>query len=302
MSLPLVIANPHAGPRWRRARIARSLAEAAAAGRLELIQTQTLDQGRQTVRRAANEGRRVVVVGGDGTLQSAVSGFVLAAADAPPEARLALVPAGRGNDLARSLGIPRGFGPALRLALEGQTSRRLDAGLANVDGVQTVFANALGIGFDAAVAVRAKRVPLSGFAAYLVAALATLAGEPGPWPLLASIDGVDQTASFSLLSLGNGSTTGGGFRLTPDADPTDGRLDFCAAVGARRLELLGLLPLALLGRHRNHARITLGRCETVVVEARQGVPVHADGEVLSPDARRIEVSLLAGALSIVTAE
>ena len=265
-----------------------------------MVETGSLEEGRQTVRRAAIEGRRIVAVGGDGTIQSAVSGFVLAARETSPESRLALVPAGRGNDLARSLRIPASFEAALQLALEGEAFCLLDAGLANVDGVQTVFANALGIGFDAAVAVRAKRVPLAGFPAYMAAALASLAIEPGPWRLLATLDGVPRTENFTLLSLGNGSTTGGGFRLTPDADPSDGRLDFCAGVGAGRWALLGLLPLALLGRHRNHPRITLGRCESVTVLAEGGVPVHADGEVLSAAAHRIEVRLLPGAVRVVT--
>lgn len=298
--IPLVVVNPRAGTRWRRDRIARLLSNGAAAGRLELVRTASLEEGRQAVRRAAIEGRRIVAVGGDGTIQSAVSGIVLAARETSPETRLALVPAGRGNDLARGLRIPAKFEAALRLALEGEAFCLLDAGLANVDGVQTVFANALGIGFDAAVAVRAKRVPLAGFPAYMVAALASLAIEPGPWRLTATLDGTPRTENFTLLSLGNGSTTGGGFRLTPDADPSDGKLDFCAGVGAGRGALLGLLPRALFGRHRHHPRITLGRCESVTVQADSGVPVHADGEVLSAAARCIEVSLLPAAVRVVT--
>jgi diacylglycerol kinase (ATP) len=264
---------------------------------VELARTASWSEGSDVARRAAESGRRVIAVGGDGTVQSAVSGLVLSGYPAP---ELAIVPAGRGNDLARALGLPRRFEAALQLALDAPAARVLDAGLLTCDGIERVFANNLGIGFDGGVAARASHIPIRGVSGYLLATLASLAIDPGPWSLSVERDGVELAARrFTLFSVGNGPTTGGGFRLTPQADPSDGRLDYCSAEAASRWQVLRLLPRVLTGSHLRDARVESGPFSTLSICAERGVPVHADGELVARSAREIHVRLLAGRLRVV---
>ncbi|RMG44134.1 MAG: sphingosine kinase, partial [Acidobacteria bacterium] len=210
---------------------------------------------------------------------------------------LGILPLGRGNDLAGSLGYPRGWRRALA-ALDGGRAAPLDVGRARLDGRECLFVNALGLGFDADVARRARRLRLPGPAAYVAGVAGAVAAAPGPWRLRGTVDGEPVDREVTLLSLGNGPTTGGGFRMTPDADPADGFLDACWAAAAPRRSILLMLPRVALGRHGSDPRITLSRCRRLDLQAEPPIPGHADGEVLPP-ARRIEVQLLPAALRVI---
>ncbi len=208
---------------------------------------------------------------------------------------LGVAPAGRGNDLARALGVPRagaGLVPLLRAGVD----RPLDAGEARLDGRREVFANALGIGLDGAIARRARNLPLPGPAAYAAAALAAILAGDAPWEVAGDLDGEPFGGPVTLVSVGNSSSTGGGFRLVPDADPGDGMLDCCVAAGAGRLTLLGFLPRVLRGTHGRDPRVRLARFRRLSLRVPRGIPVHGDGEVLAVAAREVEVVVLAGAL------
>lgn len=297
MARPLLIANLQAGPAWRRANARRVLARALRDREVEVVESVSFAEAGERVRQAALGGRRVIAAGGDGTIQAIAATLIAAAPHCARIPTLGIVPLGRGNDLARSLGVPRGVAAALDLALSDRVGS-LDVGQVEVDGARSLFVNALGIGFDAAVAWRAHGIPAPGFSGYLVAALWSIAVEPGPWHLQGVLGGEPWSASVTLMSLGNGATTGGGFQLTPGADPGDGALDFCCAQAPHRLAILDLLPRALLGKLRGDPRIRLGRLGGLELQADPGVPIHADGELLARAARWIRVTLLPAALQV----
>ena len=257
-------------------------------------ETASAGEGSRAAREAAESGAGLVVAcGGDGTVRSVAVGLL----ELPPDRRpaLALAPAGRGNDLARALGAPPA-GPGLVAALAAGGDRFLDAGEALVDGRREVFVNALGIGLDGAIARRAAALPLPGLPAYgLAAAIAVLAGE-APWEVEGTVDDEPFAGPHTLVSVGNSPSTGGGFRLVPDADPGDGLLDACLARGAGRLVVLGFLPRVLRGTHGTDPRVRLLRFRRLVLRAPAGIPVHGDGEVLAVAAREVAVTVLPGAL------
>jgi len=187
-------------------------------------------------------------------------------------------------------------GAALVPALAAGTERVLDAGEAVVDGRREVFANALGIGLDGAIARRALALPFPGLLAYGIAALgAILAGE-APWAVEGVLDGEPFSGRVTLVSVGNSPSTGGGFRLVPDADPGDGLLDCCLAEWAGRLTVLSFLPRVLRGTHGDDPRVRLARFRRLVLRVPGGIPVHGDGDLLAGSARELAVTVLAGAL------
>ena len=298
MALPTVLFNPHAG--GQRRRLVDVLERMVAEGRIRRVTTESTDQGRRAAAEAWRNGAPLVVAaGGDGTINAVVGGLLEAASDRPGRPRLGLLPCGRGNDLARALGIGLRGEAALKMALAGRNTVELDVGMAEVNGRAVHFVNALEAGFDGAVAREAGRIRLGGFGAYLWAVMKVLRSGEGPWRLEGVLDGRGIDSTLTLFTAGNGPTTGGGFRLVPDADPTDGRLDYCLGEQASLGAILAILPRVLVGRHGGHSRISLGSFESFSGVFSPPAPIHADGEVLTDAARRLRIWVQPGALTVI---
>lgn len=284
----------------RRSGVRRVLrAWAAAAGRaVDVRETVDAADARRRAAEAAGRGvDAVVAAGGDGTLQSVAAGLLDVGDDADDRPALVVAPLGRGNDLARCLGLRRGVRDALEALTRGK-DRPLDVGRAEVDGTKHVFVNALGIGLDAAVARRARRIRLPGGGAYHVAALTAILRERGPWRLTGTIDATPVDRKATVLHVGNGDTTGGGYRLTPAARPDDGRLDTCCYLETSRRRILAMLPKAARGRHVGAPGVEIGRHARLDLRIDPPAPVHGDGEVFATRARTVRAWVIPGALHV----
>ena len=230
-----------------------------------------------------------MAVGGDGTICEVVEGLHRAG-----EGRLGILPRGTGNDAARTLGIPLDLSGAATVLLEGR-SRRVD--LVAVEG-RVVF-NAIGVGLTGDINLRASRIKrIRGMGAYLVAALASLFRYHAP-EVAITAPGHARECTMLILAVHGGPTTGGGFRLTPAADPADGLLDACFVEGMNPVRRLRRLISAMRG--------SLGRLpgslelQTPWLEIRHDVPLagHLDGNqwTFRPPLTRFEV--LPGALEVL---
>ncbi|MEK9135729.1 MAG: YegS/Rv2252/BmrU family lipid kinase, partial [Bacteroidota bacterium] len=161
----------------------------------------------------------VVAIGGDGTVHEVANGII------GSEKVLGIVPVGSGNDFIKSIGVPREILSSLSCIFRHQT-RIVDAGRVEVranrsglGGNSSVshFVNGVGIGFDAAVAEKTRRINYaSGTLLYLIAVLQTLGKYKSP-DFTISIDGRQVRSRNLLIAVGNGVCAGGGFYLTPDA-------------------------------------------------------------------------------------
>jgi YegS/Rv2252/BmrU family lipid kinase len=265
----LVLHNPAAG----RGRTRRHAQEVE--GRLRAmgarIDTHASASPADLTRAAAAGSRdgydRVVVVGGDGTLNLAVRDFDLR------RGTLALIPLGSGNDFARITGIPRDPAAACALAMNGK-AREVDVAAAN----DLRYLGVAGVGFDSEVARFANdRVKLlRGSAVYLFAILRVLPRfEARPM----RINGRDEQIMFATF--GNSSQYGGGIRIVPDAKIDDGLLDACIVHSTSRLQLLLTLPLAYTGKHVKKPFVEMRRGAEYSVEAPATMDVFADGEPLT---------------------
>ncbi|MEM8600613.1 MAG: diacylglycerol kinase family protein [Bacteroidota bacterium] len=264
-------------------------------------------------REAAQPGQRVVAVGGDGTIQEVAAGL------AGTRAVLGVVPIGTGNDFARSLGLPTKLDEAARM-LPVLQPRATDLGRiawTNDDGTEheRSFVNAVGIGFDARVAVLAegyKQFP--GQAAYLAGVFKGLRSWTNPRVHITTAThatvpaGADEDVPADpswfdgpifLLAIGNGWSVGGGFRLTPEAQPDDGHLDLCLLRGITAGRALQLLPRAMRGKHTTAEEVALDRVASVTLDSESPLPVHADGEILTTRALRLTTTIEPGALSVL---
>jgi diacylglycerol kinase (ATP) len=299
----LILLNPHAGG-GRAGRLYAPLARALAGihrGDGVAVPQFTLTDSAATALAcidALPRASRVVVVGGDGTLNRLLPALLRGGHT------LGLVPAGSGNDTARALGL-RGLAcdAALRLALGGDASL-IDIGEATFDmppGRQTVpFLSSLTAGFDSAVGLRAINGPrwLRGLPRYLLATFGELAALRN-WPLQVSTDGQlihDGPALFA--STLNTPSFAGGMPAVPHARNDDGVLNLLLAGAFGRAGTLWVLPLLLAGRHLGHPKVRTRPFREMVIACSEPVPLAADGEYLG-ESRRITVRVLPGALRVV---
>lgn len=233
----------------------------------------------------------VAVAGGDGTVNEAVNGYVGVAGD---HQALAVIPLGTGNDFAKMLGVGNDWRLACeRIALGGH--RRVDAGRCN----GRVFANGIGAGFDAQVALEANGIGwLRGNAVYGVAVARTLLLRYATPNARIAHDGGVHEGRITMLAAANGTTYGGAFRIAPAADIADGMLDLMVADRLSRAGILGFVPHVLRGTHVGRRGVTMVRTRRVTVETDEPLAVHADGEILERATKRFEVEVLPGALLV----
>jgi YegS/Rv2252/BmrU family lipid kinase len=225
-------------------------------------------------------GRRLVVVGGDGSLHAVVAALQRRGLlDGTPPV-LGLVPLGTGNDLARSAGLPLDPTAAARAVLHG-SPQPMELLLDDAGGV---VVNAVHIGVGAEAGQEANRwKPRIGAAAYAVGSVIAGSRTRG-WRLRVEVDGtpiVDFDRRVLMVGLGLGSSIGGGSLLAPDATPEDGLVDvvISAAVGpvARAAYALRLRR----GEHIRRRDVRVVRAKRVRVFG-QPFPYNADGEVGGP--------------------
>jgi diacylglycerol kinase (ATP) len=229
---------------------------------------------RLAARAVADGTGGVVAVGGDGAAHAALQ--ALAGTTTP----LAVVPAGTGNDLALALGIPRDPLAAARAAaadLAAGTSLTVDAGRTG----DRWWATVLCCGFDSAVTDRANRLRWpKGRRRYDVAILAELAAlRPREVELV--LDGERQTVPVTLVAVGNTSWYGGGMKVCPGADPSDGLFDVTVVGPMTRRQLIRSRPRLTAGTHVEHAAVAVHRAARVELSS-PGVSTYADGEPVAP--------------------
>jgi diacylglycerol kinase (ATP) len=291
----VVILNPAAN-HGRAKRMRPMIERALTGGRGELVLTNAPRHGEQIGREAAQAGRPVVVVGGDGTLAEVANGIL--SVQQPTEVPLGLVAAGNGNDYAwNTLKLPHDPAAALEVALEGQIIT-VDAGMVN----GRYFINSLGIGLDANIAAAAEALKrfrfLQGQMLYYTASLREIIFHYGrcPW-LTIFLDGEETDGClYALSAVSVGPTYGGGFRINPQADMRDGLLDLCRIVKPSKLRALRLLGIISKGQHVGLPEVSMHRVRSVILESKVPVFAHLDGEVMK--AARFEVQSLPGALRV----
>jgi diacylglycerol kinase (ATP) len=292
-----VLTNPIAGGRRQRRLVPEILHRLASAGRrLDLIEARSGSEAEQRCREALDGGATALIaVGGDGTLHAAVQ--AVAGTDVP----FAVVPAGTGNDFAIALGAPpHPVAAAERVAnaLRTGATRRVDlARITGSDGARRWYGAVLAAGFDAIVNERANRMRWPrGDRRYDIAIFTELVKLRARRYRMV-LDDTEHSVEAVLVAVGNTAHYGGGIRMCPDADPTDGMLDVVIAHRMSRLTLIRLRPRAYRGTHVEHRLVDTYRARTVALSA-EGVVTYADGERCLP--LPVTITCVPGALSVLS--
>jgi YegS/Rv2252/BmrU family lipid kinase len=237
----------------------------------------------------AGGATRLVVVGGDGSVNEVVNGI----ADAHG-VELAVIPRGTGWDFVRTFDIPRNLDAAVDVALTGSV-REIDLGAVTYrtwggEDARSIFANVASAGISGAIAQRANESSkaLGGKVSYYWATLAVFVGwQTGE--MRVTVDGESRNGKMIDAVVCNGRYLGGGMMMCPEAEPDDGVFDVLLIGDVTKRDLLLVLPKTYKGNHLPHPRLELLRGKVVTVESAEPLPIELDGEQPGTTPARFEV-------------
>ena len=248
-------------------------------------------------RQAAKEGAsQILALGGDGTFQS-----LLNALETPSNVVLGILPAGAGNDLAASLGLPADPVKSAALLMNGEIHDLDAARVRTAEGNERLYTGGGGVGLDADAVRYATSTyrNLRGRSRYLLAALRALAGFR-PIRVCAQFQaGGAKSLEADVLLVGvlNTPSYGAGLRLAPAAKTNDGNLDLVVLESLALFEILALLPsLATSGELRTR-RVHRFPVQQVRIETDRPCLFHGDGEILG--STPVEISVVPRAIRML---
>jgi YegS/Rv2252/BmrU family lipid kinase len=248
--------------------------------------THGLEDGVERALAAIEAGEVPVVLSGDG-LVGAIGGAM-----AGSETPLGIVPGGRGNDLARVLGIPNDPVAAVAVLAAGE-SRRIDVGEAN--GKR--FLGIVSVGFDSECNRLANEVKVvRSNLVYVYSLFRTLlTWKPARFTIRSESQRI-RTSGYSI-SVANNSTFGGGMKVAPKAKLDDGLLDVITVGEVGKLRFVANLRKVFNGTHIDDEQVHMSRASRVEITASRPFPVYADGEHLTE--LPVSVRILPRALSVL---
>ena len=295
MAKPIaVIINPAAGRGGIRASVPAIRQAFARRGVTDCHETTTAGEEAVLAQRAMAAGARTIVaVGGDGTC-SQIANAIL---DSQSECALSVLPAGTGNDFAKTLGVARY--DAQQTADLATTAQPVLIDVGSIDG--RYFLNSCGFGFDASVLEASNRVKfLKGDAVYIYSALKQLLTYKG---LRVSTDRVvlRGTARMLMVTVSNGKFLGGAFQIAPHASVTDGRLDVCFFDDSGVFERIRLFAAALRGAHLGLPSVSDGRVQDLTLTFEAPPAMELDGELRVARAPVVHLTCLPRALTVIAA-
>jgi YegS/Rv2252/BmrU family lipid kinase len=235
----------------------------------------------------------LVVVGGDGTCGKVAAAILESGASC----RLLVVPAGTGNDFAKTLGLANLSTDAIaNLAQTGNTVR-IDVGRA--DG--QYFLNSCGFGFDASVLEASYDVRfLKGNAVYIYSALKQLFTYRGI-NVSSSARPAVKPEKMLMVTVSNGRWLGGAFRIAPRASVLDGKLDVCFVADANVVNRARLFLAAMKGRHIGMAGVSAAAMQRLELSFDFNPRMEVDGELRIATSRTVELKCVPRALAVIAA-
>jgi diacylglycerol kinase (ATP) len=207
------------------------------------------------------------------------------------------VPAGTGNDFAKTLGVNRYTPERIAdLVVRGEAVR-IDVGMA--DG--HYFLNSCGFGFDASVLEASNRVRfLKGDAVYIYSALGQLFTYRGIEVSANGMPGMKR-GPMLMVTVSNGRSLGGAFKIAPHASVLDGRLDACFFSDSNIVERVKLFVGAMRGTHIGMESVSAATVQHLALTFPGSPLMEMDGELRVARSRTVELQCVPRALSVIAA-
>ncbi len=264
----------------------------------ELLVTPSTEVAGMRVLEQAHTASMIVAAGGDGTVHAAVNALMQAKENHGiiPKATLGVIPIGTGNDFAKMLGLSKNLGDSLNTLMNHDRKTADIARISNDDSPDRFFSNNVGVGFDAFANYKSKQIRyLRGVALYYAAVLNSVFQYKHS-EMHIQIGGESIKRKILMVTAGNGACSGGGFYITPEARIDDGMLDVCVIDSRARIQMLLDLPKVTKGSHEKVKGVLMTRATELTITSETPMPIHADGEVISMNARQITMKIFSAAL------
>lgn len=291
-----VIYNPAAG-RGQTSQTLRRLRRIVGS-RAEYRATAEPLQAIEMARQAAKEGFPVVAAaGGDGTVHEVGNGLLL---EQNHDAIFAVVPNGSANDYAYSLGLAPEW---WRFSSPHIGPRQVDVGLIRSGERQRYFLNCLGVGFNGAVTLEARKIRrLRGLPLYILALMRALKNHYVAPVQNITFDDEEKSLETFALTFGIGQREGK-FQLTPKAIIDDGLFDYLHIGLVSKWRALTWIPRIILGKLPvQDPQVTVGRCRAATIAGSGPLIIHADGEFFcapQDQVQSVEIEILPKRLKVI---
>lgn len=252
---------------------------------------------------AIHEGyRAIIAVGGDGTLNEVVNGLVDDDRPICPEVVIGVISRGTGCDFIKAMGIPKDVDRAVE-CLAGGVPRIIDLGkvrFASHNGGTAVryYANIADVGLGGETVDRVNKTSkaMGGFASFLWGTMVSLLRYRNRPARVTIDDGEAFSTSVTVLAIANGRYFGGGMKISPLSDPSDGLLDVVLCHHFSKLEVILNLNRLYKGTHLSHRKVEHHRASRVIVSSNSRVLLDVDGE--QPGTVEAEFGIVPSALKV----
>lgn len=234
--------------------------------------------------RGVSGADRIIIAGGDGTINEVINGILSSDTAGRSSAPLAVIPLGTANVLAKELNIPEKIEDAIKLALTGSAQ---EVSLGRING--RYFSLMAGVGFDAEAVAGVKDGAIkriSGKAAHIVSGMNVLRTYDPP---LITLRTPDDELSGYMAVIGNAHFYGGRYSITPKASITEPLLDICVFKGRTRTDMLRFIKGVLCGNHMDFDDVSYIKASEVDVISEGTVHVQIDGDYLGTLPAKIDV-------------
>lgn len=253
---------------------------------------------------AANQGyRRIIVIGGDGTLNEVVNGLFIQKAVEPCEILLAVIAVGTGNDWVRTFGIPQHYSEAIRAIREGRSFLQ-DVGTVTYTEshyTQTRYmANVAGLGFDAYVISTFNHLKMKGYKGgwmYLYSILKSYFRYKSSGARIWVDDEVVFNDLMFSLAIGICKYNGGGVQQLPNALADDGLLDLTIIRPVHWWHIVFRLKKLFNGDIYQIGHVIHAQGRKVKIEAAPSIQLETDGELMG--GTPVEVNIRQRAIRVV---
>ncbi len=235
---------------------------------------------------------RVYAVGGDGTLNEVLNGIV------GTGSVLAVIPCGSGNDFVKSIIGEEPIEDIFVSTLRGK-EKYIDLGRVN----DRYFINISSVGFDSEVVYSANTVKklkyITGSTAYILGILITLFKFKFIKTTI-TIDGVSFNKEILLAAIANGRCYGGGVKISPKSDISDGVFDLCVVEKVSKLKIFFLFPKAIKGTHENIKQVSFYSGRNISIVSSKEFVLNIDGELLKE--KEVNCQLIRNGIKVVFPE
>lgn len=252
--------------------------------------------------KAKNNCKVVTAIGGDGTVNEVINGL------SNSDCGLGLIPLGSGNDFAKAINMSLNIDESLNIILLNKYNH-IDIGKVktevNNDNTYIIkeeryFINSIGIGFDATVALESKKIKfLRGLPLYLISTFNAFLKYRAPNFKL-KIDELIYNNKYFLITIGNGISSGGGFKLTPKAKLDDSKFDVCFVEDLNFFKIIKMLPSAIKGLHDKYKEdVHFEKARFIEITSDSHFNVHADGEIVGQNVNKATIELIPWKIKVI---